>query len=128
MPLLGDLIRCSSISLRTNLRVEGDTHCHDVAFDDLLKLKMPPATALQVMGPRQHRGAAVHLVASPSARQSIKFEGDIAGVACNYRKLCPPEAKPQAFTSAFAEGLHSNSPTQSCPRIAAGVLKQAVPP
>ena len=38
------------LSSKTNLRVEGDTHCHDVAFHDLLKGKVPPETALRGMG------------------------------------------------------------------------------
>ena len=121
-------MRCSSISQRTNLRVDGNTHCHDVAFHDLLKGKVPPATALRVMGPRQHGEAVVHLMAPPSAWLSINFERDVAGVACIYCKLCPPESKSQTFTSAFAESLHSNSPAQSCLRIPASVLMQAVPP
>ena len=80
---------------------------------------MPPAAALRVLGPHQHRQAAVPLMASPSAWLPINLERDVAGVPRIYCKLCPPECKPQAFTSALAEGLHSNSPAQSCLRISA---------
>ena len=128
MLLLGYLTRCSSISQKTNLRVEVNTHCHDVAFHDLLKGEVPPATALQVWGTCQIKDAAVHLMAAPSAWLSIHFEQDVAGFACIYCKLCPPESEAQAFTSAFAEGLHSNSHAQSWLRISASVLMQAVPP